>query len=259
MPRSTSLSVLSLLSATLICLSTSIQAQETDELEGLKAQLERLKREKETLQQQVSESQAASQEETENESSDPFAQFFENSEGGSHEGASQTSPSGAPNFEDFGRADIIQLLHSGQIAPLEASPLRSLVYISNLSSKLSDQSTLFLIEDPSVILMTVDPTVSTRASQKLAASQKGMRELNSAATQNLFGMLGAIADTRRDGGSIDAEIQGMYSAAANSPTAQLNMLKQQAEFDAIKLAYLSQTHPEDFKKIYRSIRKFIRS
>lgn len=250
--------IIALVSATALSLTASVQAQDSSELEGLKAQLERLKREKEALQQQVSESQPVTEGGATNDSSDPFARFFDNGGTGGQNGTVQTPSSVGPNFEDFGRADIIQLLHSGNIAPLEASPLRSLIYVANLSSKLSDQSTLFLIEDPSVILMTVDPTVSTRASQKLAASQKGMRELNSAAAQNVFGLLGAITDARRDGGSIDDELQGLYSAAANSPTAQLNMLKQQAEFDAIKLAYLSQTHPEDFRKIYRSIRSFIR-
>lgn len=233
------------------------QAQENDELKALMAQLERLKREKEALQQQVNESSASTVDKNrEVESADPFNSFLTDgtqATGGKQDATQSTGPS----FSDFGRADIIQLLHAGELEPLEASPLRSLIYVANLSTKLADQSTLFLLENRRVILMTVDPTVATRAAQKLASSRRGTQELTNAGTQTLFGMLGAIADTRRDKGSIQDELQSLNSAAANSPTVQLNMIKQQAEFDAIKLAFMSETHPEDFKKIYRSIRLFI--
>lgn len=233
------------------------QADDTGDLSNLLQQLERLKKDKEALETQIREGvQTAEDAAPESEADDPFNLFFSEESDASGTAETANAPFGF-SFQDFGRADIISLLHSGNLAPLEASPLRSLTYVANLSTKLADPSTLFLVDDKTVLLSVVDPTVSNRAVQKLTSTSHGMRELTNSGLQSTFGILGAIADARRDGLSLEGELQAMHKHAANSPAVQLDMIRKQGEFDAVKLAILSQTHPEDFKKIYRSIRRFV--
>ncbi|GAB4543733.1 MAG: hypothetical protein Tsb0013_00100 [Phycisphaerales bacterium] len=161
-----------------------------------------------------------------------------------------------PEFdpEKFNRPDLIRALYEGDLETLNADPTWNTIYVANLHDTLADQGTLFFVEDKTFAL-EIDPGIATRARARLAGNTQAVSDMANVGLGALMDGFMAIAETRRSGGTIGQEVAAMNSAIANRVTDK-EVLAQHAVNDGRRLAIMYDASPDEFRQVYRGIRKF---
>jgi len=161
------------------------------------------------------------------------------------------------DFAMFSQPRKMEAFYSGNTAALENDAMRNIIYAGAINNKLLDQGTLLLVENTQLVLLTVDPSLGNRASRKMASNSQAMNDATGAGMGTLMAFFGAIVETRRSGGSVQDEVNSSFEALADSPTARIDVLRQQAEQDGLRLAILADSAPDAFKRIYAGLKQFI--
>ena len=163
-----------------------------------------------------------------------------------------------PNQQNFNRGDIISAFHSGQTAHLNNSLLENVTYAKAMQDFFADRKEVLFVTDNREILLEIDPSLSHQAQVKLTSSRQGMNDMMNAGLQSspLAGLIAAMG-VRKSGGSVMDEVNAATSAMVNTPVARLEVLKQQAQQDAARLAIIYDSNPDAFRKVYAGLAKFI--
>lgn len=171
--------------------------------------------------------------------------------------AATKPPKREMDFTAFNRPDWIRAFHTGDLSGLGNEMLYPMAYVTAFHETLSDTSVLFMADNRD-ILLEVDASLSHEASRKLLTSRQGMNEAVNAGMQSLLGPLMAMAQTRQRGGSIMDEVGAMNQSIMDSPTVRLELERKYAVQDARRLVLMYDSNPEDFRKVYAGMKKFIR-
>lgn len=185
--------------------------------------------------------------------------------------AQQKSPNQAApsvNFKQFAFPDLIKAFHSGDASQFARKPFFPLAYISSVNDALIDQGMLFMMENPKEFLRNLVPNLSIEAQKILATNRNVVNQTTTAGMNMFMGMLKAMADTRRSGGSISDEVAAVNNAmptggqgsSSSGPLSYMTIqeVKNQGVKDGRALALLFDESPEDFQKIYRGMIRFVR-
>lgn len=170
-----------------------------------------------------------------------------------------TPPSPKIRFDanKYNRPDLIGSFYSSNTSHLNADLLSNLTYASTIHGFLSDHSKVLFLAENRMIVTEVDPNLSYVISSKIMTSRRGMNQAVNAGLQSFLGPLIAIAQTRKQGGSIGDEVMASNKAIMQSPLVKLDVIKQQATQDAQRLVILYDSNPEAFRKVYRGLKKFV--
>ncbi len=145
----------------------------------------------------------------------------------------------------FNRPDLIKALHEANFAALKQDMKVSWLYIGALHNTLWNDTILFLVDAPD-ILLELDPAVSAEAG---FVSKKAEAPIEWAKSVDLARRW--LQDNFQSGQSSEVlEI-------ADEETRELAILLDQAVQDGRRLAMLYETAPGDFRKVYRGIRAFL--
>ncbi len=177
------------------------------------------------------------------------------------------------DFTQFAQPQYMEAFHSGntqQYASGTVDAVFLMSYISKVSDTLNDQGVLFLLERPKEFLRELDPTLSFEAGKKVSTDPAAMDQMSGAGLKMMLGMLVAGGQARSQGASIGGEMAAMNKAflgeddegqgdkGKSISRTNIIEIKESALKDARTLAFLFEERPEDFRKIYQGMVKFVR-
>jgi len=157
----------------------------------------------------------------------------------------------------FNRPDLIQAFYDDTTSQLQENEHYLLTYVFSFHSVFDNTSDLlFMVEDTSIIT-EIDPKFSYMANQKLMGSRSALRQGKRDELKSKFGPLIKGLKARKSGGSLRDSFYEAKAATADTPTAKLQVLRNQGAQDAKRLVLMFDTNPEAFRKVYEGLTKFI--
>lgn len=174
-----------------------------------------------------------------------------------------------PDFSAFSWPELIQSFYEGTSSGFAQEPLLPLGYVMSISSEISNQGVLFFLENPRNFVQELDPNLTFHAEKQLMTNSKAMGDAMNAGMDLFKRVVTGMADVRRNGGTVQEELQAVNKAfygvdqnqEANKQGARyvtLVEVKQWGTQDARMLALLYNEHPEQFRKIYQGMRRFVK-
>lgn len=163
---------------------------------------------------------------------------------------------GALDFSKFKHGDIMQALYEGRLDYLRKNPLNSFAYLLALNEVVTDSSSvLFYVDDRDIVTVT-DPSVSVALGRKLQASPQANEQAATAGLSTFWNALQAMANTRKNGGSVMDEVNATQQSFSNSSYMKLAQFKQEGIADGKRFALMFDSNRPAFERIYSSIRRF---
>lgn len=163
-------------------------------------------------------------------------------------------PSAGPfDFSLFSKPDLVRAFHNNTAIEGNISELQLSSYLLSFLESVSDQSNLFLMENPREFYLELDPTLQLIASTRVATSAEVVGQATDVGLQQFMGMLQGM----QNGKSLSEMVANSNRGAIN-PTLAIQEYRLAGEFDGKRLALMYQSYPEEFRRIYAGIRKIVK-
>lgn len=166
-------------------------------------------------------------------------------------------------FDDFAFPDLISALYNGNSRSFAAQPIVPLAYIAGVNEALNDQSVLYLVDNPRGLIREVDPGMNTAIGRKIVSNPQAVQQSTQQGMQALGAWLGAVADARKRGASIQEEVAAGNQALlgggghAGLPAASAEQAKSYGQRDGRILALLYDEDLDTFRGIYQGMQRFV--
>lgn len=157
------------------------------------------------------------------------------------------------DFSMFSKPDLVRAFYNNTAIEGNISELQISSYLLSFLESVSDQSNLFLLENPRAFYLELDPTLQLMASTRVATSAQVVGQATDVGLQQFMGMLQGM----QNGKSISEMVANTNRGAIN-PTLAIQEYRLAGEFDGKRLALMYQSYPEEFRRIYAGIRKVVK-